>query len=202
MNHSTPSSSASPERPSSPRKAYDPSTAPTWIREGSKNSQQANTWGAHILIPTPFVCTERGCSGKGFKTKERLREHVKSVHNPTEFVCDVKNCSQAFKTEMLLQEHVKKAHVERKHACPYEADGCKKRFPYRQNVASHVRAFHKGEEGRGSRCLRCDVRSAGMLDHALGASSFCFAKAYAQSVAFRVVVDEIWRIRPEAALTF
>ncbi|KAF5332210.1 hypothetical protein D9611_008011 [Ephemerocybe angulata] len=180
MNHSTPSSSASPERPSSPRKAYDPSTAPTWIREGSKNSQQANTWGAHILIPTPFVCTERGCSGKGFKTKERLREHLKSVHNPTDFVCDVKNCSQAFKTETLLQEHVKKAHVERKHGCPYEADGCKKRFPYRQNVASHVKAFHKGGGGQGIETL----------------------DAYAQSVVFRVVGDEIWRIRPEAALTF
>ncbi|KAF6759610.1 hypothetical protein DFP72DRAFT_844306 [Ephemerocybe angulata] len=109
---SLPSSSAPVERPSSPRKAYNPSTVPTWLREGSKHSQQANTWGAYTLA--------------------------------RDFVCDAKNCSQGFKTEQLLQEHVKRAHrpFERKYACPFAAEGCKKRFPYRQNVESHVKISH------------------------------------------------------------
>ncbi|KAF6749068.1 hypothetical protein DFP72DRAFT_852922 [Ephemerocybe angulata] len=132
---SLPSSSTPVERPSSPRKAYNPSTVPTWVREGSKHSQQANTWGAYTLA--------------------------------RDFVCDAKNCSQGFQTEQLLQEHVKRAHrpFERKYACPFAAEGCKKRFPYRQNVESHVKVSHPTTVGgelelEEVRCAKCwDVES-------------------------------------------
>ncbi|KAF6759612.1 hypothetical protein DFP72DRAFT_1043219 [Ephemerocybe angulata] len=91
-----------PPRPQHPRRVqvYSPSTVPGWLRDGNKRSgsRQANTWGAHTLVVTAFVCKERGCA-KGFKTEESLKEHGRVAH-----------------------------WFEKKIGCPFVLRGCGKKF--------------------------------------------------------------------------
>ncbi|KAF6749066.1 hypothetical protein DFP72DRAFT_1073625 [Ephemerocybe angulata] len=105
-----------PAPPQHPRRVqvYSPSTVPGWLRDGNKRSgsRQANTWGAHTLVVTAFVCKERGCA-KGFKTEESLKEHGRIVH-----------------------------WFEKKIGCPFLWRGCKKTFLTERGKVLHVKKCH------------------------------------------------------------
>jgi uncharacterized Zn-finger protein len=108
---------------------------------------------------------EAGCKVKNFDSSERLKEHIKSIHNAIpEFKCDYENCTKGFVKRELLNRHLKRHTAVKKFKCT--SFECVMSFITKSELESHIGYVHKDE--KLFECKACRKRFGGknqLKDH-------------------------------------
>ena len=90
------------------------------------------------------TCTHASCAGKSktFRSKSKLRAHMKSHDPATRVPCPFPDCGKTFSQRSNLNTHIRAVHhASRPFVCPIS--GCTSSFAYKQSLSRHIEAHNK-----------------------------------------------------------
>ncbi|XP_022916695.1 zinc finger and SCAN domain-containing protein 12-like [Onthophagus taurus] len=88
-----------------------------------------------------------------YKNRSVLELHVKSVHEPQNYICNF--CEKRFPTKYLLQRHIDQIHYDKREEIKYVCKICDEDFPSQHDLWEHRKENHPEYETRRWTCEIC-----------------------------------------------
>ena len=83
--------------------------------------------------------------------KHQLEEHMKSIHEKTEYACE--QCGFTFEQKRMLEEHIKSVHEKTEYAC----EQCDFKSEHIEDVKKHVELIHGSKSKREETRIQDEV---------------------------------------------